>query len=149
MTVTAPTRRPSVAARRAGYVIAAALTAVFAYLVNVRPGWESLSFLTEETPQVLGLVNLSLAVGFVANMIYVFADPPRLKALGDLVTTSVGLVVLVRVWQVFPFDFEAYSFNVALLLRVLLIIAMVGSVIGIAVQLATLARSLVHPTGRG
>jgi hypothetical protein len=131
---TAPTRRPSAAARRAGYLVSAVLTALFLYLLNGEPGWRDISFLTGDTEQVLVLVNLSLVSGLVANLVYVLADPSRLKALGDLVTTGIGLVALVRIWQVFPFDFTGYWFDWPLVIRIVLVVGMVGSVIGLIVQ---------------
>jgi hypothetical protein len=47
---------------------------------------------------VLGLVNLSLAAGLVANLVYLVGDAPVVKSPGDLVTTGIGLAVLVRIW---------------------------------------------------
>jgi hypothetical protein len=140
MAVTAPARRPPVGARRTGYAIAAAINAAIAYAINVRPGWQALPFLTEDTRQLLGLVNLSLAAGLIANLVYLAHDPPRVKAAGDLVTTGIALAVLVRVWQVFPFDFGRYTFDWALLVRVLLVIAGAGAGVAVLVQLAVLAR---------
>jgi hypothetical protein len=108
------------------------------YLVNVRPGWEGLSFLTDETSQVLDLVNLSLWAGVVANLVYVLVDRPVVKAVGDPVTTAIGLVAIVRVWQVFPFDFGGWWFDATTLVRVLLVIAAVGSAAAIVVQVVSL-----------
>lgn len=125
MTRTAPTRRQSVAARRAGYVIAIVINATLLYVVNVWPGWQAVSFLTEDTRQVLGLVNLSLAAGVVANVAYLAHDGPLLKALGDLVTTGIGLAAVVRVWQVFPFDFRGWSYDWSFLVHVLLMVGIV------------------------
>jgi hypothetical protein len=141
MQVTNP--RPSVAARRFGYVLAIAINEVGWLVINVWPGWQELSFLTNETRDVLWLVNFSLAVSVAVNLVYAIHDPPWLKSLGDLVTTSIGLVVLVRVWQVFPFDFSNYSTNWAGIARVILVISFVGSCIGILVQLVTLIRLTV------
>ncbi|TFD27602.1 hypothetical protein [Cryobacterium cryoconiti] len=47
-------------------------------------------FLTEETQEVLDLVNLSLIAGMIANGVYVFVDGPAVKALGDLFTLGIG-----------------------------------------------------------
>jgi hypothetical protein len=49
MTLTEPTRRPSVATRRVGYVVAAVGEATLLYLVNVWPGWQAVPFLTADT----------------------------------------------------------------------------------------------------
>jgi hypothetical protein len=52
-------------------------------------------FLTSDTADVLGLLNFSLLLGIAVNLLYVVRDPRWLTALGDLVTTGVGLAVLV------------------------------------------------------
>jgi hypothetical protein len=39
------------------------------------------------------------------------------KSLGELVTTGIGLAVLVRIWQVFPFDFAGWSVDWSWLVR--------------------------------
>ena len=137
-----PTRprssRPTPAARRAGYVVAVVVNAAMLYLVNRWPGWEAVPFLTDTTVLVIGLVNASLVVGVVANLVYLVADPPRLRALGDLVTTSVGLAAIVRIWQVFPFDVTGTPWEAVL--RVLLALAAFGSGVGIIVALVGVVR---------
>ena len=144
MPVTTPTRRPPVAARRFGYLVTVSLNAVFLYLLNVSPGWDAVPFLTSSTALVVGLVNVSSAIGIVINVSYMFYDPPWWRAAGETVTTAVGLAVLVRLWDVFPFDFAESSVNWSLVTRVVLVIAIAGSVIGIVVQLLTLARQLLR-----
>ncbi|MBH0122612.1 hypothetical protein I0Q12_25200, partial [Rhodococcus sp. CX] len=89
---------------------------------------------------VLGWVNASIVVGLVANLVYLVRDPRWLKALGDIATTAVGLVALLRIWQVFPFDFGADAFDWPLVVRILLGLVIVGSGIAILVTLFTAAR---------
>jgi len=139
----AAVRRPSAGARRFGYLVAIGFTVAGWYVINVRPGWEAVPFLTSDTADVLGLLNFSLFVGIAVNLLYVVRDPRWLTALGDVVTTGVGLAVLVTAWQVFPFDFDAYTFGWAGLTRLVLVLAMVGSAIAIVVQLVTLVRLAV------
>jgi hypothetical protein len=143
MTVTAPVRRPSLAGRRFGYLLAAAINAVILYLVNGQPGWRSVDFLTGDTTRVLGLLNVSVVVGIVVNLLYVGYDPPWLTATGNLVTTAIGIAVLARIWHVFPFDFGDASFDWAMLIRVLLVVGIVGAAIGVLVNLVTLIRAIV------
>jgi hypothetical protein len=133
-------RRPGTGARRFGYLVAVAVNAVVLYLATVRPGWEAVPVLTADTEQVMGWVVASIVVSIVANLVYLAVDTGRLRALGDLVTTGVGLGAIVRVWQVFPFDFGDASFDWALLARVLLVVAMVGSAIALVVALVRLVR---------
>jgi hypothetical protein len=148
MTGTALARRPTVAARRLGYVIAAAINVAMVYVVNVWPGWQALPFLTDETPRVLGLVNLTLVVNLIVNIVYVAYDPPWFKALGDLTTTAVGLASTSWVLRVFPFDFAGYEFDWARVVRIVLIVGIVGSAIAIVVQSITLIRRLVELMSR-
>lgn len=131
-------RRPSTGARRFGYLVAILVNAAMLLLTNVWPGWDALSFLTEETTEVLGWVNASMIAGIVANLVFIARDTTRVRALGDLVTTAVGLVAMVRIWQVFPFGFDLSGLDWALVVRVLLVVGIVGSVIGMVARLASL-----------
>jgi len=147
MTLTAPAhRRPHIAARKFGYLIGITVNAVFLYLINIRPGWEVLPFLTADTPQILGLMNLSLVVGIVVNAAYVTYDPLWFKALGDFVTAAIGLAVLVRIWRVFPFDFSKGTFSWVLPVRAVLAVAIAGTVIAIFINFVLLLRHASVPS---
>ncbi len=129
--------RPAPAARRAGYVIAIVVNAVLLWLVDVSPGWQAVPFLTPQTEQVIGLVTLSLVVSVAVNVVYIAADPPGLRAAGEVVTALVGVVVALRVWQVFPFDVSD-GWRVAF--HVLLALAIGGGIIGALSQVVTMVR---------
>lgn len=146
MTVTtAPSRkRQTVAARRTGYAIAIVVNAMVLFAANVWPGWEAVPFLTSDAALVMGLVNASLIVSLVVNVVYLFRDPRWVRALGDLLTTSVGLAAMVRIWQVSPFDFGDSEFEWIRVVQILLFVGIVGSVIGIVTAIVSLVRS-----GRG
>ncbi len=136
--------RQGTASRRFGYVVGAAVNALLLYLVNRNPGWQAVPFLTAETTEVLGLVNASIAAGLVANLVYVVWDPPWLKALGDLVTTFVGVLASVRIWQVWPLDLPAAS-AWDVVARVACGLAVVGGLIGIVASLVRFWRALAAP----
>lgn len=138
-------KRPAVGDRRVGYVVAVLVNAAVLYAVNVWPGWQALPFLTEDMRLVLGLVNASMLVSIVANMVYFVADPRSLKALGDIVTTAVGIAALVRMWQVFPFDFSGSSFDWALVVRVAMGVAIGGSAIALVVAFVSFVKSVGRP----
>lgn len=136
---TTPTRqRPAVAARRLGYVVAVLVNLALLYTVNVWPGWDALPFLTEDTTQVLPLVNASLAAGAAANGLYVVHDPRRLRAFGEALTTAIGVVAMVALWRVFPFDFGDATFDWSLVVRILLALGIVGGAIGVLTNLVSL-----------
>jgi hypothetical protein len=139
-------RRPSAGARRAGYGLAIVFSMAMLVVLNVAPGWQAIPFLTSDTTQVLGLVNLSIAAGIAASLVYLAYDPPWLKSLGDLVTTGIGLATAIRIWQVFPFDLPAgWSAGV----RTLLVICIAGSCIALLVQIVALARWIAGHTPHG
>src|SRR6478609_1252413 len=127
------TQSRGVAARRAGYSDGALVKVGLLYVVNIWPGWVVVPFLTAETASVLVLVNLSIISNLAANAVYLVNDAAWLKALGTVLTTTVGMITLVRIWQVFPFDFGDSSFNWQLATRILLIIGIIGSDIAIIV----------------
>ena len=139
---------PSVAGRRAGYAMAMTVNLVLLFLVNVTPGWQAVPFLTENTTDVLLLVNLSMGAAVVANAVYSVFDPPWVRALGDAVTTSVGLASLVRIWQVFPFEFDTSSVPWDLVARWVIGIGMFGCVVAIIVALVRFVRGLMAEADR-
>jgi hypothetical protein len=142
MTLTAEPKRPGVAARRAGYVAGVLVNGAMLYAVNVWPGWQAVPFLTDDVSLVLGLVNASILVNLMANVVYVVGVPRWLKALGDLLTATVGLAALLQVWRVFPFAFSSGQFDWALVARLALGLAIGGSGIAIVVALVSLVKNL-------
>lgn len=146
---------PSRAGRRVGYVVAVLVNATILVVVNGWPGWQAAPFLTASMALVLPAVNASVAVNLAANLVYVVTDPPWLKALGDAVTTGVGLVALWRLWTVWPFAFGPGPVDWDLVARVVLLVGIVGAAIAIVVALVRFGRALAvsgaahmpHPRG--
>jgi hypothetical protein len=139
MTATEPKKRPSSGARRFGYFVAFLVNAAMLYAANRWPGWDALPFLTEDTARVMPMVNASIVVGLGANVVYLVHDPRWLRALGDLVTTAFGIAAMVRIWEVFPFSFSG-GFDWALVVRVLLVLGIAGSAIGMVTNVVALVR---------
>jgi hypothetical protein len=145
MAVATTARRREVARRRVGYGVAVAVNAVLLYLVNVSPGWEAVPFLTDDMTSVLGWVNASIAAGIIANVLYLALGQRWFRALGEIVVTAIGLVALVRLWQVFPFAFDEAGVPWHLIVRWVLGIGMVGSAIGVIANLVAFLRALASP----
>lgn len=150
MSSTTQPRRPGVGTRRVGYAAAVLVNAALLFAVNGWPGWEAVPFLTADTTLVLDLVNASILVSLAANAVYLLHDPPWLRALGDVVTMSVGLAAMARFWHVFPFDFGDSTFDWSLVVRILLGVGIVGSIIGILAGLTSFVRDVTthHPVTR-
>lgn len=123
----------------AGYLIAGLVYVSILVIINVRPGWRELPFVTEDLTGILWVVNLSLAFGAVVNVAYLWHDPAWFGSAGQIGESALGLAAEVCLLQVFPFDLSAYSFNWSALTRLFLVLAAVGSVVTIAVELTRLA----------
>jgi hypothetical protein len=141
-----PRSRPSSAARRSGYVVAALVNAVLLWLVHVWPGWDAVPFLDDDFREVLPWVDAAMWGGVVANALYVVRDPRWLIALGGAVTTAIGLGAAVALWQVFPFDLDG-SEAWTVLVRIGLGLAIAGSVIAIVVDLVAFIRAIARREG--
>ncbi|MDP1876978.1 MAG: hypothetical protein Q8M17_05425 [Actinomycetota bacterium] len=129
---------------RIGYSVAIIVNLLVYCFINVWPGWESLDFVTPAAADVVPLVNISIGVAILVNVVYLVADGTRIKALGEMVSAAVTLVASVVVLSVFPFDFSAYAFPWELVTRVVLVIAVVGSAISVLVNLYRLVRGPVR-----
>ncbi len=138
-------RQGRVGARRAGYAAAAGVNAVLLFLINVTPGWSILPFLTPDMSIVLPWINASMVAGILANVVYLIRDTPRIKSIGDLVTEAIGLLAMIRLWQVFPFDFGADANAWATVVRVVLIVGVVGTAIAMIVSVVIAIRGRPEP----
>jgi hypothetical protein len=147
MTSTAPTSPAAERTDRIGYLVAAMIHAALLWGLNVWPGWQWVPFLTDDLTLVLELINLSLMVSLVANFVYAVAQAPWVRPLGELATTGIGIAVLVRLLQVFPFSFDGWTFEWSPIVRVLLIVGVIGSVVALVVQSVALVRALVPAGG--
>ena len=147
MSTDAAQRRLTSAGRRLGYAAAIVINALLLYAINVWPGWHAVPFLDGEAREVVDLVDVSLIAGMITNGVCVLVDRPAVKMLGDLVTLAIGLAVLVVFWQVFPFDFNDSAFDWTLLIRIVLGLAVLGTAIGLVLQVVVVFRSRVGTGG--
>ncbi|MEI6144731.1 MAG: hypothetical protein WCP91_03990, partial [Candidatus Berkelbacteria bacterium] len=86
--------------------------------------------------KVLPLFYISLYATIVANFIFLIANNNVIKAILKVLLNIWGIIVMVNVYRVFPFDFSAYSFNWAQLVRILLIVGVFGTAIGTIFEFA-------------
>ena len=132
--------RTPASGRRAGYVVAVAVNALALWVARHLLEWGWPRFLTDEFDQLLPILTASFVASMVVNALFVLADPPRFKALGNMVTSAISLVVAVRTWQVFPFDFSTYAFDWTWVARLVIVLAAVGSGISMVANLVAVAR---------
>jgi hypothetical protein len=111
------------------------------WLLNVAPGWDWIPFLTDEFAGIVWLINLSLMMGLVVNLVYLGSDPTWVRGLGDAITAAVGCGVLFRLVTVFPFDLTGRWSWVAGPFRLVLALACFGTAVAVIANLAGAARS--------
>jgi hypothetical protein len=121
-------------AKHLGYGIAVVINIVMLIVVLKILDWGWLSFLTDEFVEVVPWIALSLAASIIVNLIYQFNDTVLVKSTGQIGTNLISIFVTYRVFRVFPFDFSAFDFDPGTVVRVVLILAMVGSAIGVFVE---------------
>ncbi len=117
MTLTASPQRTSPTARRAGYTVAVLINIAFLWPVNIWPGWEVAPSLTAGTATVISAVNACMWTNLVVNVVYVIDDNTWIKFFGTLGSNVVGIFTMLRIWDVFPFDFGDTTVDWALVAR--------------------------------
>jgi hypothetical protein len=137
----------SPAARRFGYVVAVGVNLVLLYVVNNLLEWGVPEFLTGDFERVLPIMNFSIVANVVVNIVYLFFDPTWFKSITQIVLSVIGLIVVIRLYRVFPFDYTAYEFyefEWEVVTRVVLVLIMIGISIGIIVTTAKFGSDLVR-----
>lgn len=128
--------RMTAGTKRFGYGVAVIVNLVLLWIVQNIVAWDVVPFLTEEFEQVVSITTFSLLLSAIANAVFIFRDTGRLKKAIDVLTTGVTFAVVVRTYQVFPFEFESAFWDGTLhVLMILVAIAMVAAVIALLAQL--------------
>lgn len=127
---------------RGGTIGSVLVNAVLLWGINIWPGWKAVPFLTADMERVLGMINASLTAGIIANLIFVVIRNRGVMALGNLVVLGIGLAATLRMLEVFPFDFGDSWSGWPVVVRALLVLGIVGSIIGMVVEIVAMFRSL-------
>jgi hypothetical protein len=131
--------------RRFGYAVAIGFNLLLVWIVGNLADWEVVSFLTAEFADLVPLIQLGLWVTIVAYVVYFMDDRSFSTRAARLVVDVVNLFVTFRVFDVFPFDFSAHSFNWGFVFRAILLIALVGTAVSAVVHLGQLIRGEAPP----
>ncbi len=106
------------------------LNVVFWYLIHRQPGWDVVPFLTQDTTKVLPFVDASIFAAIAVNVVFLVRDSRPVKAMGDLTTSLVSLLAMIRIWQVWPFHFTGGWHGSQWLVYVGLAVATFGVAVG-------------------
>jgi hypothetical protein len=100
------------------------------------PVWDWPPFLTDAYDEVLPALTSSFVAAIAVNLTWVLWDPEWYRHVGTIGLNVVGLWVLARVWQVFPFDLSASPWET--LVRIVLAILMVALTAATVVEVVKL-----------
>lgn len=137
------------AGRRLASGLAASTSLVLLVLVGVAPGWRALPFLTVDTDRVIPLVTLSLVVTVLVGALQAVADAQWLRAAGGFVASTVAVMMLSRLWDVFPFAFDDPAVDWAAITRGAIGLCVAGCVLSMIVQTVVLVRIVVADGAEG
>jgi hypothetical protein len=120
-------------------------------IVNTVPLWlhQTKGVILESWVNILWAANLSLIAQIIGNIILALYHPARLYSFIQAVLTAAGLVSLIVFYNVFPLDFSHLIGSwLNFLLRVVLIIAMFGTAVGIIIYLVRALAGTPYTTAR-
>jgi hypothetical protein len=109
--------------------------------INLYPLWRPLTagVVTEGWTRILWAADLSLLAQIGGNLILLFWRPRWLRYLFELVFSAAGLLSVAVFFAVFPLDFSRVVGDwLNTLTRVILILGMLGTAIGVVVNLVRL-----------
>lgn len=116
-----------------GHLVAIGVNLVMLYIVRNLGEWNLLSFLTEDYDRVVGPLSLSIIAAIVGRALRIVLPGRRIGLLIDGVVTAFGFYALLRIFQIFPFEFDPDGFRWDLLARFVLLVGLLGSAIGVLV----------------
>ena len=120
--------------RMTDYIFAVIFNIAFLVVMNKVPDW-NIVFITDSFPDVLWALNTSIAVSLAGNLILIFFHPRFLHHLLTAVFSVFGILATSVLLSVFPFEFaELVGEWLNILVRIVLIVGIVGSAIGVVVN---------------
>lgn len=129
-------KRKSPAARRVNYIFGLFFALLFLWIINNINNW-GWKFITEDWGQIIGVVKFSIYLSIVVYSAFILHDKKLFFYTGKLAMDVVSIYVSIRMYQIFPFDFEHLFGGWGWLNSVfpwILIIAVIGIIIGIIVR---------------
>ena len=129
-------KKKSPAARRVMYIFGLFFALLFLWIINNIDNW-GWEFITEDWDQIVRIVKFSIYLSIVIYIAFILHDKKLFYYVGKLAMDIVSIWVSIRMYQVFPFEFEHLFGGWGWLNEVfpwVLIIAVIGIIIGIVVR---------------
>lgn len=125
-----------------GYLASATANLIALWIIAHVVEWGWPAFVTAELDGLMGIITVSMLAAVAADLLWFWRDPPPLRHGVQVLLNAITFVVMVRTWQVFPFDFTGYADWWETATRVLLGVGIFGVITDTITQLVKLARDV-------
>ena len=130
--------------QKSEYITAIIFNLIFLYIVNNLLNWH-IYFVTNAFNEVLWIINLSIVVSIIGNVLLLLYSPERFRHMVKIIINIISFIAVYIVWKVFPFNFYNSFYNWGF--NILLILAMIGIAIATIVEIYLLATGKPKLTG--
>jgi hypothetical protein len=120
--------------------VSAAINGFVLWIVGHLLAWGWPPFLTPAFDDLLPYLQVSLVATIVVDLLWAWRDPAWWRHTAQIGLNLIGLVVVVRSWQIFPLDLSDHWWGWETFARVLLGVAFVGLIAATVAEIVELAR---------
>ena len=131
--------------QKSEYFVAIIFNLIFFYIVNNLLNWQ-VYFITNSFNEVLWIINLSIIITIIGNILLLLYSPERFRHLMKIILNIVAFIAVYFVYIVFPFNFYNSFYDWGF--SILLILAMIGIIIAIIVEIYLLVTGKPKLTGK-
>ena len=117
---------------KSGYVGTIIFSLIFFYIINNLLNWH-IYFITSDFNEVLWIINLSILATIIGNVLLLLYSPIRFIHAVKLIMNIISFIAVYTVYTVFPFNFYNSFYNWGF--NILLILALIGIVIAIIIEI--------------
>ena len=130
--------------QKSEYFVAIIFNLIFFYIVNNLLNWQ-VYFITNSFNEVLWIINLSIIITIIGNILLLLYSPERFRHLMKIILNIVAFIAVYFVYIVFPFNFYNSFYDWGF--SILMILAMIGIIIAIIVEIYLLVTGKPKLTG--
>ena len=137
--------------KRGNYIAELVFDIIFLVIANGAPVWWNLSFLTDQYPTLLRIINITIGIQASGRLMLIMYRPLPLHYITEVVFSGIGFYLAYSLFTIFPFDFtslggavgEAVSFfPFRIVLKIIFGIAMGANIIKGIVNIVKFAVSI-------
>lgn len=130
--------------QKSEYFVAIIFNLIFFYIVNNLLNWQ-VYFITNSLNEVLWIINLSIIITIIGNILLLLYSPEKFRHLMKIILNIVAFIAVYFVYIVFPFNFYNSFYDWGF--SILMILAMIGIIIAIIIEIYLLVTGKPKLTG--